>query len=77
MGASTVVIRELSGTGEDRRRVGFGLLAVSLLVQSTWVMTDGFRPHHSPLGIGWTAVTAALMHAPVPHPPVPRWTTHC
>ncbi|GGZ17642.1 hypothetical protein GCM10010300_72000 [Streptomyces olivaceoviridis] len=26
-------------------------------------MAGGFRPHHSPLGIGWTAVTAAVMSA--------------
>ncbi|MFJ2729275.1 cation transporter [Streptomyces collinus] len=70
IGASTVVIWELSGTGEDRRLralkligVGFGLLAVYLLVQSTWVLASGLRPHHSPLGIGWTAVTAAVMFA--------------
>lgn len=68
IGASTVVIWELSGTGEDRQRralrligVGFGLLAVYLLVQSTWVLVSGFRPHHSPLGIAWTAVTAVVM----------------
>ncbi|MGW5370943.1 cation transporter [Streptomyces sp. NPDC004009] len=68
IGASTVVIWELSGSGEDRRRralrligCGFGLLAVYLLAQSTWVLATGFRPHHSPLGIGWTAVTAAVM----------------
>ncbi|MEU1517639.1 cation transporter [Streptomyces sp. NPDC005811] len=68
IGASTVVIWELSGTGEDRQRralrligVGFALLAVYLLVQSTWVLASGFRPHHSPLGIGWTAVTAVVM----------------
>ncbi|MEU9476126.1 cation transporter [Streptomyces sp. NPDC048191] len=70
IGASTVVIWELSGTGEDRRRraleligAGFGLLAVYLLVQSTWVLAVGFRPRHSPLGVGWTAVTAAVMFA--------------
>ncbi|MFJ9563675.1 cation transporter [Streptomyces fuscichromogenes] len=70
IGASTVVIWELSGTGEDRRRralkligVGFALLAVYLLTQSTWVLVTGFRPHHSPLGIGWTAVTAVVMFA--------------
>lgn len=68
IGASTVVIWELSGTGEARQRralrligCGFGLLAVYLLVQSTWVLATGFRPHHSALGIGWTAVTAAVM----------------
>ncbi|MFD9095758.1 cation transporter [Streptomyces collinus] len=70
IGASTVVIWELSGTGEDRRRralrligAGFSLLAVYLLVQSTWVLATGFRPRPSPLGIGWTAVTAAVMFA--------------
>ncbi|GHE06538.1 cation transporter [Streptomyces alanosinicus] len=68
IGASTVVIWELSGTGEDRQRralrligAGFALLAAYLLVQSTWVLASGFRPHHSPLGIVWTAVTAVVM----------------
>lgn len=70
IGASTVVVWELSGSGEERQRralkligVGFALLAGYLLVQSTWVLTAGFRPHHSPLGIAWTAVTAAVMFA--------------
>ncbi|ANP51670.1 divalent metal cation (Fe/Co/Zn/Cd) transporter [Streptomyces griseochromogenes] len=70
IGASTVVIWELSGTGEDRQRralrligVGFALLAVYLLVQSTWVLATGFHPEHSPLGIVWTAITAAVMFA--------------
>jgi hypothetical protein len=70
IGASAVVIWELSGTGEARQRralrligAGFALLAVYLLVQSTVVLVTGFRPHHSPLGIGWTAVTVAVMLA--------------
>jgi divalent metal cation (Fe/Co/Zn/Cd) transporter len=70
IGASTVVIWELSGTGEDRRRralrligVSFALLALYLLVQSTWVLATGFRPRHSALGIGWTASTAVAMFA--------------
>ncbi|MER5548895.1 cation transporter [Streptomyces sp. NPDC001118] len=70
IGASTVVIWELSGTGEDRQRralkligVGFALLALYLLVQSTFVLVTGFHPHHSPLGIVWTAITAAAMFA--------------
>ncbi|WP_369368758.1 cation transporter [Streptomyces sp. CG4] len=70
IGASTVVIWELSGTGEDRQRralkligVGFALLALYLLVQSTFVLGTGFHPHHSPLGIVWTAITAAAMFA--------------
>lgn len=70
IGASTVVIWELSGTGEARQRramqlIGgsFALLAVYLLVQSTWVLAAGFHPDSSPLGIGWTTVTAVVMFA--------------
>ena len=70
IGASTVVIWELSGTGADRQRralrligAAFAALAVYLAVQSTWVLVAGFRPRHSPAGIAWTAVTAAVMFA--------------
>ena len=70
IGASTVVVWELSGVGEDRQRralrligVGFALLAGYLAVQSVVVLATGFHPHHSPLGIAWTAVTAAVMFA--------------
>jgi divalent metal cation (Fe/Co/Zn/Cd) transporter len=38
-------------------------LAGYLIVQSTWALVAGFRPHHSPIGIAWTAVTAAAMFA--------------
>ena len=68
VGASTVVIWELSGSGEERQRRGlrligyaFAALAVYLLVQSTVVLAVGYRPQHSFLGIIWTAVTAAAM----------------
>lgn len=68
IGASTVVIWELSGTGADRQRRGliligysFAALAVYLLVQSTVVLATGYHPRHSALGIGWTGVTAAVM----------------
>lgn len=68
IGASTVVVWELSGSGEDRQRralrlIGFGFAALAgyLLIQSTLVLATGFRPHHSALGIGWTAITAAVM----------------
>jgi divalent metal cation (Fe/Co/Zn/Cd) transporter len=70
IGASTVVIWELSGTGEDRQRGGLRLigyafagLAVYLLVQSTVVLAAGYHPRHSVLGIVWTAVTAVAMFA--------------
>ncbi|HEX3960061.1 MAG TPA: hypothetical protein VHZ03_26065 [Trebonia sp.] len=81
IGASTVVIWELSGTGEARQRralrligTGFALLAVYLLVQSTVVLATGFHPRHSSLGIGWTAVTAAVMFV-LAGGPGPGWGT--
>jgi divalent metal cation (Fe/Co/Zn/Cd) transporter len=68
IGASAVVIWELSGTGQDRQRLGlrligyaFAALAVYLLVQSSLVLAAGYRPRHSLAGIAWTAVTALVM----------------
>lgn len=68
IGASAVVIWELSGSGAERQRRGlrligyaFAALAVYLLVQSTVVLAAGYHPRHSVPGIIWTAVTAAAM----------------
>jgi divalent metal cation (Fe/Co/Zn/Cd) transporter len=70
IGASTVVIWELAGTGEQRQRralrligAAFIALAAYLLVQSTLVLALGYHPKYSVLGIAWTAVTAAVMFA--------------
>jgi divalent metal cation (Fe/Co/Zn/Cd) transporter len=70
IGASTVVIWELSGTGAERQRPGlrligyaFAVLAAYLLVQSTVVLAVGYHPRHSVPGIIWTAVTAVVMFA--------------
>ena len=70
IGASTVVIWELAGTGAGRQRRGlrligsaFAALAAYLLVQSTVVLAAGYHPRHSVPGIIWTAVTAAAMFA--------------
>ncbi|HUA42259.1 MAG TPA: cation transporter [Streptosporangiaceae bacterium] len=70
IGASTVVVWELSGTGEERQRRGlrligyaFAALALYLLIQSSLVLAIGYHPRHSPLGIAWTAVTAIVMFA--------------
>jgi divalent metal cation (Fe/Co/Zn/Cd) transporter len=70
IGASTVVIWELSGAGEERQRRGlrligyaFAALAAYLLVQSTVVLAAGYHPRHSVPGIIWTAVTAVVMFA--------------
>jgi divalent metal cation (Fe/Co/Zn/Cd) transporter len=68
IGASTVVLWELADVNQDRQRralrlIGFAFvgLAVYLGIQSTVVLIVGFRPHHSPLGIAWTGVTALVM----------------
>lgn len=68
--ASTVVLWELSGAGEHRRRralrliaVSFWALAVYITGQSIVALADRHHPHHSILGMSWTAVTAAVMFA--------------
>jgi divalent metal cation (Fe/Co/Zn/Cd) transporter len=68
IGASMVVVWELTVDEEDRtrralRRIGmaFVALAVYLAVQSTAVLVTGHRADASPVGIIWTAVTAAVM----------------
>ena len=70
IGASIVVIWELSGTGEQRQRRGLRLigyafiaLAIYLLAQSTLVLATGHHPRHSVPGMIWTALTAAAMFA--------------
>jgi divalent metal cation (Fe/Co/Zn/Cd) transporter len=70
IGASAVVIWELSSSGEERQRRGlhligcaFAALAVYLLIQSTVVLAAGYHPRHSVPGIVWTAATATAMFA--------------
>jgi divalent metal cation (Fe/Co/Zn/Cd) transporter len=70
IGASMVVLWELADVAQTRqhraiRMIGssFVALSVYLAVQSTIVLVIGFRPHHSPVGIGWTAITALVMFA--------------
>jgi divalent metal cation (Fe/Co/Zn/Cd) transporter len=68
IGASTVVLWELADVAHSRQRkamrmIGstFVALAVYLAVQSTVVLVVEFRPHHSSVGIVWTAMTALAM----------------
>jgi divalent metal cation (Fe/Co/Zn/Cd) transporter len=68
IGASTVVLWELADVNAERqhramRLIGFAFvgLALYLGIQSTVVLVIGFHPHHSVLGIAWTALTAAVM----------------
>jgi divalent metal cation (Fe/Co/Zn/Cd) transporter len=70
IGASSVVIWELSASSEERRHralrligAAFVLLAVYLSVQCTVVLVTGHRAGHSPAGIAWTALTALVMFA--------------
>ena len=68
IGASTVVIWELSDASARRQQralrligTAFILLAVYLLVASTLVLASGHRAGHSALGLAWTAATAVVM----------------
>jgi divalent metal cation (Fe/Co/Zn/Cd) transporter len=68
IGASTVVLWELSGTGEARGRralrligIAFFALAAYLLVQSSIALLTEHRANPSLGGIAWTAVTALAM----------------
>lgn len=70
IGASAVVLWELASNGADRQRRALRLigaafigLAIYLAVQSAIVLATGYHARPSPLGIGWTAVTAAAMFA--------------
>ena len=68
IGASAIVIWELSGSGGERQRRGlrmigyaFAALAAYLLVQSSVVLAAGYHPRPSRAGIAWTAATAVVM----------------
>ncbi len=65
-----MVLWELTGSHPGRRRTGlrligaaFTLLAVYLSVQSMWALSSHHVVRHSPTGIVWTSVTAAVMLA--------------
>jgi divalent metal cation (Fe/Co/Zn/Cd) transporter len=70
IGASTVVLWELSGRGEERQRralrliaVGFLALAVYVAVQAVVVLATQHHAASSPAGIAWTAATGGVMFA--------------
>jgi divalent metal cation (Fe/Co/Zn/Cd) transporter len=71
IGASIVVVWELAGGGDPRRRrralrlIGAAFLALAcyLAVQGAAVLAAHHRPHRSPLGTAWTAATCAVMLA--------------
>lgn len=68
IGASTVVIWELSGTGEHRQRVALRLIGAAfvalagyLVIQTAIALFTGHRPDGSVGGIIWTGITAITM----------------
>lgn len=70
IGASTVVVWELTGVSAQRERramrligYGFVLLVVYLLVLVIDTFAQGGRPGQSLLGIGWTAASLVVMLA--------------
>lgn len=70
IGASIVVVWQLTDTGGTRERVAMRLiggafiaLAIYIAAQATYLLTTGARPAASPLGIVWTAITFAAMLA--------------
>jgi divalent metal cation (Fe/Co/Zn/Cd) transporter len=70
IGASAVVLWELSGTGVDRQRralrmigVAFLALAAYLIVQSAIALVSQHHASPSTAGIAWTGTTALVMFA--------------
>jgi divalent metal cation (Fe/Co/Zn/Cd) transporter len=70
IGASLVVLWELTGTHEDRERIGLRLiggaflaLAVYVTAQAAYSLIGGHHPGHSTIGIVWTAATCVVMLA--------------
>lgn len=68
IGASTVVIWELRATDEGRQHLALRMIGVAFLVLSCYIAVQGTlvlcfrsRPHHSPTGMAWTALTALVM----------------
>jgi divalent metal cation (Fe/Co/Zn/Cd) transporter len=68
IGASTVVVWQLTGTEAGRERVAMRLiggafiaLAIYIAVQGIYLLATGGRPSSSPLGVAWTGVTCLVM----------------
>ena len=68
IGASAVVLWELSGTGARRQQLALRLIGIAfivlagyLVIQSTVALISGHHPGRSIAGVAWTAVTAIVM----------------
>ncbi|SRR5581483_5168827 len=70
IGASTVVVWQLTNSGGTRERtamhlIGGGFIAIAIYVaaQAAFILAAGGRPAASPAGMAWTAITCAVMLA--------------
>jgi Co/Zn/Cd efflux system component len=70
IGASLVVVWELTGRAGERERIALRLIgcafvavAVYVTVQAAYTLISGHHPGHSTLGIVWTAATVIVMLA--------------
>lgn len=68
IGASIIVVWELTGTGENRQKLALRMIGVSfiavasyILIQSTRALYLHVQPGTSPLGIAWLIVTCVAM----------------
>ena len=70
IGASLVVVWELTGRAGERERVAlrmiglaFCAVAVYVTAQAAYALIAGHHPDHTSLGIAWTAATVVVMLA--------------
>ncbi|MGH2910707.1 MAG: cation transporter [Solirubrobacteraceae bacterium] len=70
IGASIVVVWQLTAAGAARQRPALRLIAVAFVAiaayiaaQASYVLVAGDRAHPSAAGIGWTALTCVVMLA--------------
>ena len=68
IGASIVVIWELTGTHRDREKVSlrligsaFVVLAIYVSALAAYALIGDHRPDHTALGVAWTAMTVVVM----------------
>jgi divalent metal cation (Fe/Co/Zn/Cd) transporter len=74
IGASLVVVWELTGAPRERETLGLRLigyafvaLAIYVTAQAAYTLIGGHHPGHSILGIAWTAATCVVMIALARH----------
>jgi hypothetical protein len=84
IGASTVVVWQLTGSGGARERLALRLIrsaflgiATYLTAQAAYTLLSSAHPSHSPAGIAWTAATFGVMLALAApsFASAARWTT--